>query len=120
MSANSSNAGFIVWDIDKTAHGPVELPALVSWIKSGRVSAGTWIFVTQTALWERAADVPELQMFFQAHLNQLTAQSDPSHSIRGLDPRALRRLRLLAYFTDEQLERFAGFVEVERMPQSAV
>ena len=41
MSAKSPAPGFIVWATDKTAHGPVELPMLVSWIKSGQVTAGT-------------------------------------------------------------------------------
>jgi CRP/FNR family cyclic AMP-dependent transcriptional regulator len=120
MSAKSSVTGFIIWDTDKTALGPVELPALVAWVKGGRVSAGTWVFATQTAVWARAAEVPELQLFFQTHVHELAAHSDPLHSIRGLDPRALRRLRLLSYLSDEQLARFAEFVETERMPQAAV
>src|SRR5712675_2100572 len=62
MSAKSSDTGFFVWDNDLTAHGPVELPMLVSWVKVGRVKAGTWVFVNRCAVWERAADLPELQL----------------------------------------------------------
>lgn len=40
--------------------------------------------------------------------------------MRGIDTRALRRIRLLSYLTDEQLERFAGYVEAERLPQGSV
>jgi CRP-like cAMP-binding protein len=39
---------------------------------------------------------------------------------RGLDPRALRRIKILAGMTDGQLERFAQFVEVEKVPQWSV
>ena len=41
-------------------------------------------------------------------------------SPRGLDPRALRRVKILAGMSDDQLERFAQFVEVERIPQWTV
>ncbi|TAK94381.1 MAG: cyclic nucleotide-binding domain-containing protein [Verrucomicrobia bacterium] len=120
MSAKASDNGFFVWDPNHTAHGPVELPILVSWVKAGRVKAGTWVFVKQSAVWERAADVPELQLFFHTHFQELAAQSEPLHTIHGINPRALRAIRLLAYFTDEQLERFANFVEAVRLPQAAV
>ena len=39
---------------------------------------------------------------------------------RGLDPRALRRIKILACMTDDQLERFSQFMEVEKVPQWAV
>ena len=41
-------------------------------------------------------------------------------SPRGLDPRALRRIKILANMTDDQLDRFAQFVEVEKVPQWSV
>jgi CRP/FNR family transcriptional regulator, cyclic AMP receptor protein len=120
MSAKSSDAGFVVWDADMTTCGPVGLPTLVSWVKAGRVTAGTWVFVARDATWQRAADVLELQLFFQAHLRRLSAQADSPYSVHGIAPSALRHIKLLSCFTDEQLERFAEFVEVERMPQGAV
>src|ERR1019366_4874749 len=39
---------------------------------------------------------------------------------RGIDPRALRRVKILAGMTEDQLERFAQFVEAERVPQWTV
>lgn len=116
MSAKSSEAGYIVWNTNKTAQSPVELPTLVGWIRGGKVTANTWIFLTHGATWQRAADVPELLMFFQSH----HPGQDPLQSVRGIDPRALRRIRLLSYLTDEQLNRFADYVEAERVPQGAV
>ena len=117
MSAKSPEAGYIVWNTDKTAQTPVELPTLVGWIRGGKVTANTWLFCIHGAVWERAGQVPELQMFFHPHT---TGQPDPLHSVRGVDARALRRVRLLSYLTDEQLERFAGYVEAERLPQASV
>ncbi len=119
MAAVEIEAGFTVWGVDQTAYGPVELPTLVSWVKDERVTADTWIFVGQNCNWQKACDIPELQMFFRR--SPRPASSDPAlQSPRGLDPRALRRIKILAALTDEQLERFAGFVEVEKVPQWSV
>jgi len=112
MSAKS-NSGFIVWDIEKTAHGPVDLNTLVSWIQEKRVTAETWIFVPKVGVWQRAAQVPELLMFFKQGLDSNGAGTE---NPKGLDIRALRRLKILAGMTEEQLERFLDFVEVLRVP----
>jgi hypothetical protein len=118
MAAIATDTGFIVWGIDHTAYGPVELPALVSWVKDERVTADTWIYAAKDSSWQKASEVPELQMFFRSR----TSGSDPAAmtSPRGLDPRALRRIKILAAMSDEQLDRFAQFVEVEKVPQWAV
>src|ERR1041384_3977696 len=115
MAHLSEDTGFIVWGIDQTPYGPVELPALVSWVKDERVTADTWIFVSKNDAWQRAAEVMELQMFFRA-------KSGPGVTVgpRGIDSRSLRRIKILATLTDEQLERFAQFVEVEKVPQWSV
>ena len=63
--ASVATADFIVWGVDQTPYGPVELPTLVSWIKDERVTADTWLFVGKTGDWQKAAQVPELQMFFR-------------------------------------------------------
>jgi hypothetical protein len=110
-----TNTGFIVWDVDKTAHGPVDLNTLVSWIQEKRVNCETWIFVPKVGIWQRAAQVPELAMFFKQGLHP----NGPMDNPKGLDLRALRRLKILAGMTDEQLERFLEFVEVMRVPNWA-
>jgi len=120
MNATTATANFIVWDTDKTARGPMDLPVLVSWVQGGLVTAGTWVFVTRGGIWERAANLPELQFFFQARRFNLAAPADQPHSMPGLDFNAMRRNRLLSHFTDEQLERFTQFVQAERLPQAAV
>jgi len=50
----------------KTAYGPVELPTLVAWVKDERVTADTWIFVARTGSWQKAGELPELQILFPA------------------------------------------------------
>ncbi len=117
MSAKS-NSGFIVWDVEKTAHGPVDLNTLVSWIQEKRVHAETWIFVPKVGVWQRAGQVPELLMFFKEGTKESPADA-PVGIVKGLDPRSLRRLKILAGMTDEQLERFLEFVEIMRVPHWA-
>src|SRR3974390_2664171 len=66
INTNSTDAGFTVWGVNRAAYGPVELPTLVAWIKDERVTADTWVFAGQTGMWSRAADIPELQLFFRS------------------------------------------------------
>jgi hypothetical protein len=114
--ASSADADFIVWGVDQTAYGPVELPTLVSWVKDERVTAETWVFAGKTAAWLKAEHVPELQMFFRSKRNGGPVAVNPA----GVDPRALRRVKILGGMSDEQLERFARFMQVEKIPQWAV
>jgi hypothetical protein len=120
MSAAFSNMGFTVWADDLTPHGPMDLLKVISGVKSGQIVAGTWIFDSRNATWARAADVPELQMYFQAWAHLPPAQVEVVGATGAIDIRALRRIKLLSYFTDEQLERFTEFVVAEQMPQQAV
>lgn len=116
----ATSTDFIVWGIDHAPYGPIELPILVSWIKDERVTADTWVFVGQTGAWQRAAEVPELQMFFSKARKLPVSPAALSGTRPGAEPRALRRVKILAGMTDEQLERFGQFVEVERVPQWTV
>jgi CRP/FNR family transcriptional regulator, cyclic AMP receptor protein len=120
MAAVSTDTGFIVWGIDQTAYGPVELPTLVAWVKDERVTAETWIYVAKNASWQKAAEVPELQMFFRSKGAGPAAGAAVAASPKGIEARALRRIKILGSMTDEQLERFAQFVEVEKVPQWSV
>jgi CRP/FNR family cyclic AMP-dependent transcriptional regulator len=112
----SSDTDFIVWGIDQTAYGPVELPTLVSWVKDERVTADTWVFAGRTGSWQKAPQVPELQMFFRPKSNSASSGA-AIESVGGVDARALRRVKILGGMNDEQLEKFAGFMEVEKAPQ---
>jgi len=121
MASSSTTPAFYVWGIDQTAYGPVELPALVSWVKDERVTPETWIFATKGENWQRAAEVAELQMFFRRKTGGgADAGVEAAQAPTGMDPRALRRVKILAGMSEEQLERFAQFMQVEKIPQWAV
>src|SRR5580765_3626784 len=103
--SGKSISGFIVWDVEKTAHGPVDLDTVITWIKEKRINSQTWIFIPKMGIWQRAAQVPELLMFFRANISHQQA-AEPVSSLEnpnGIDIRALRRLKILAGMTDEQL-----------------
>ena len=117
--SNSNNSGFIVWDTHKTAHGPMDLNTLVAWIQEKRVNSETWIFVPKVGIWQRAAHVPELVMFFRPDSKAPAEHSASTNGSNGIDARSLRRLKILAAMNDEQLERFLDFVEVMRVPHWA-
>jgi Cyclic nucleotide-binding domain len=119
LAPEANDTGFTVWGVDQTPYGPVELPVLVSWIKDERVMADTWIYQGTSGAWRRAADIPELQMFFKPKATQAAADG-LAENPRGIDARALRRIRILGAMSDEQLERFAQFVEIEKVPQWSV
>ena len=93
---------------------------MVSWVKDERVTADTWIFAAKNSSWQKAADVPELQLFFRSKTGRGLRWRGGDDDAPGIDPRALRRIKILASMTDDQLERFAQFVEVEKVPQWSV
>jgi hypothetical protein len=113
--ASSANGDFIVWGDDHTLYGPIELPTLVSWVKDERVTADSWIFAGNTDSWQKAEQVPELQMFFRRK-----GKTGPVELESEVDPRALRRIKVLGEMSDEQLERFARFMSVEKIPQRSL
>src|SRR5215472_7575814 len=87
-----SETGFTVWGVDKAPYGPVELPTLVAWIKDERVTAETWIYIGRAGAWQKAAEIPELQLFF---CPRIPAQGDGSSSSEAVKPAALRRVKIL-------------------------
>src|SRR5437763_1681942 len=117
--ASISTSDFIVWAIDQTPYRPIELPTLVSSANAARATADTWLFVAKDSAWQKACDVAELQMFFRSKTAAAGASSS-LQTITGIDPRALRRVKILANLTDDQLARFAEYMEVERVPQWSV
>jgi len=121
-SAKEGNldAGYIVWGIDQTAYGPVELPELVTWVKDERVTSDTWVFAGRSLSWQKASQVPELQMFFRSKSKGADGSQSDFEAVSGIDPRALRRVKILAGMSDDQLKRFAEFMEVEKVPQWSV
>jgi hypothetical protein len=117
MNAEAFSPQFTIWGFDHSPYGPVELPMLVNWIKDERVTADTWVFETRDEAWHRAADMPELKVFFG---QKSGAPALESASPSALRPGVLRRVKILATLTDAQLERFASFMEVQKARQWSV
>src|SRR5581483_6800005 len=115
MAELSTDTGYIVWGIDQTAYGPVELPTLVAWIKDERVTADTWVFSARNEGWQKASQISELQMFFRKRVAAGNGPPAPANAAPG--PGVLRRVKILAGMTDEQIGRFAKCMEIEKVPQ---
>jgi hypothetical protein len=111
---NTEPAGncFHIWGVDNAPYGPVELPTLVHWIKDERVLADTWVYAERNTTWQRARELSELRMFF----GQKPAGDAPATS-PAISPGALRRVKILAGLTDDQLSRFARFMQIKQAPQ---
>jgi len=121
MEASVSGAAFKIWGVDNVVYGPVELPVLVNWVKDERVTANTWVFSEKADAWLRASGMPELHMFFQPKQaprpSPGNASVSPDTAMLALKPGSLRRVKIFADFTDQQLERFVHFMEVQRVKQ---
>jgi hypothetical protein len=124
----SASVQYNVWAADNVVYGPVELPTLVAWVKDERVLAGTWIFDAQNDRWRKAAELPELHIFFQ---KQTAGPANPparGASTTGppavpdrlkVTPGMLRRVKALAELSDSQLDRFLQFMEPQQARQWA-
>jgi CRP/FNR family transcriptional regulator, cyclic AMP receptor protein len=90
-------------------------------VKEERVTAETWVFGERDDTWQKASKVPELQMFFRKKPapDTRTASSDGASGkpIPAIKPSLLRRVKVLAAMSDEQLEQFVHFMEVMQVRQ---
>ncbi len=115
--------GFKIWGVDNVVYGPVELPMLVAWVKEERVTADTWVYSEQDDAWKKAPEVSELQMFFRNRTAVPGAapvmQAPADGAAARLRPGALRRVKIFAEFSDEQLGRMIQFMEVQPVRQWA-
>jgi len=119
VKTNGTEPSYRVWGEDDAVHGPVGLPTLTAWVKAGRVTAGTWVFVEADEKWVRAGGVPELSVFFKFKEG---GKSDAVLRARemGVTPEVLRRIKVLAQLNEEQLERFMEFIEVMNVESSSL
>ena len=97
------------WGNDNIAYGPVELPGLVAWIKQGKVTARSWVFKEADGVWARAADLPELKVLFKSKLPPQAAAAAES---LGVQPGALRRIKMLADVEERLLASLLPYLEV--------
>jgi len=122
MQATNIAPSYRIWDPTKTAQGPVELPTLVSWVKSKRINADTWVFLDHTNSWVKASDIAELKMFFPAKAGPAAAGGGATSTVgqgMGIKPGSLRRIKIFADMDDYQLEGFLGYMEVAKFNKFA-
>jgi CRP-like cAMP-binding protein len=118
MAADVSDQ-FKILGSDDVIYGPVELPLLVNWVQEERIKNDTWIYRSGPDGWQKAAEISELKMFFHDQQNRLPAGYDTELRDRapGLKPGSLRRIKIFAGLSDEQLERFVKYIEVKNVKQ---
>jgi CRP-like cAMP-binding protein len=115
METNAS-FNYRAWGADNIAYGPVELPGLVTWVKQGKVTANSWVFKEKDGAWSRASEVPELKVLFKSKLPPSAAASADS---LGIQPGALRRIKMLADVDERLLASLLTYLEVVRYPAFA-
>lgn len=108
---------YSIWAADNVVYGPVELPTLIEWVRDERVVSETWVFDGTNDRWRKAANLPELQLFFRkkAAAESPATAADLLVNNTEITPGMLRRVKALAELSDEQLRRFVCFME----PQNA-
>ena len=118
MAAVEKGIGYKVWGVDDVVYGPVELPDLVNWVKDERVTAATWIYSESSDSWHKADHLPELQIFFRKKTPGAAAVA-AAHANTALQikPGSLRRVKIFAELSDEQLETLARFLEMRSVRQ---
>src|SRR6185369_5868846 len=114
MPGDSNKIGFKIWGVDNVVYGPVELPGLVEWIKDHRVTASTWIYSEGDDSWRKAAQIPELKMFFGSRPSTTPTRT---LALAGITSGALRRVKAFSDLTDDQLSRFIDFMDVQNVRQ---
>ena len=117
MESETSHTGFQIWGADNTIYGPVELPELVNWVQDQRVTADTWIYSEKDDRWNKAAHTHELQMFFRRKSTAARLTVRTGHPVL---PETLRRVKILADLSDDDLARFLSFMEVQEVRQWTV
>jgi CRP/FNR family transcriptional regulator, cyclic AMP receptor protein len=104
------------WGHDNVAYGPLELPALVTWIRQGRVSPKTWIFREDGNTWTRAGEIAELKPLFKS----AAAASQSAAAGQGVSTAALRRIKIFGDMDERQLGSFVQYMEVLNLLPNAI
>jgi CRP/FNR family transcriptional regulator, cyclic AMP receptor protein len=107
---------------DDVVYGPVELPALVNWVQEERVDADTWVYVRGENEWRKAVQLPELRMFFDSRKEMGAPASYDTQLMAHapkLKPGSLRRIKVFAGMSNDQLSRVLEYIEVKEVKQFA-
>ena len=106
------------WGADNISYGPVELPALISWIRDERVVANSWVFRDDDKTWRRASEQPDLAMFFRSGTPESRAVT-PGPTALHLKPSMLRRIKVFAEMEENQIMSFCKYMQPMRVKQFA-
>ena len=109
MSTQSDPKGYKVWALDDVVYGPVELETLAGWARDERLLPESWVYCETTRKWTQALEFHELRPIFGLEVPSVGSES-------LIRPGLLRRIRVLADLTDEQLIRFGQAGEIVRYP----
>lgn len=114
--------GYQIWGIDNVVYGPVELPVLIGWVQEERVTANTWVYDLERDAWSKAASLPVLKTAF-SNGEATTVRSASDTQLRtqapNLKPGSLRRIKVFAGLSDEQIQRFLQYMELKEVRQFA-
>jgi CRP-like cAMP-binding protein len=120
MDPEHDAPAYLLWGADNVVYGPVDLPTLVNWVQEERVTADSWVHLRHLNAWQKAGQMSELQMFYHERpapsRTPATLTTTDGRSV-NLKPGSLRRVRILASMSDEQLQQFAGFMDILRVRQ---
>lgn len=119
MAKSTVEVGYKIWAVDDMVYGPVELPVLISWVQEERVTADTWVFSLAEDRWRRARDLAELKIAFRRKLAAGATEPDAA-TAGGLKTSVMRRVKIFAEMSDEQLAALINFVEPQPVRQWAV
>jgi hypothetical protein len=107
---------FRAWGLDNIAYGPVELPALIDWVRQGRVLSNSWIFRDDKSEWVRASEMSELKLFFK---NKAARGPGAAAGGEAITPGSLRRIKILADIEERQLASLLQYLEVLKLLPNA-
>ena len=99
---------------DEHVYGPINLEMLRQWVKDQRVDAKTWVYENVLDRWIHASKLSVLADLFTEEHPVPSPTSLPSEH-PTLRPGQLRRLKVFADMTEEQLSTFVSLVEPVEM-----
>ena len=117
--STAAGTTYKVWGADQAVYGPVELPTLLAWAKDERVTPSTWVYSEREDVWRRANEFAEITPVLRGGTPGGSGGASAFRVLpaQGVKPGSLRRIKVLADLTDEQLEAFVGFMEIETVRQ---
>lgn len=102
---------YFVFADDRQAYGPANSELLQQWARDGLISEQSWVFHELTDVWTRADKVAILKGLLVTAGAQDEKLTETGQGGTGLRVGQMRRIRLFADMSDEQVEEFLGMIE---------